>query len=460
VAPVTASASWQDFALPDAPALVAPPLSLLDIATELINLEGLTAQASEANEKAQSAQTRASDIAARLEAAPHDERLMAQLADAEKAQFEAEQWASDTFKKVADLERWTKGFTWEPELPLSATETWAPDTRVNEANLSPGATNLKHVGDNTIPFAWYNPFVVIARDARSTFGWNDVTGINARIVRALRALRAHEPWRCENEFWTGALVPTNYHLTCSPGSVMTSPDRTLSGTWPNPTAAEGTTLGVPVGLGQALAALDDTIGNASAGLGMIHATPFLVQRWSSIYTFIADRLNTRTLTVNGNAIVPGYGYPGTGPDQTARTVTDAAFTNGSPNVSSATAAFTDFDIGSVVTGTNAPAGAYIIAVTSSSVAVMNVNATATNSAQTVTIGGGVGDLSGQRYQWAYATEMQYYCKGDARTYPWDINQASPSSVQQNAIDIRAERSWAIVSNMLLRAAVLVDTATP
>jgi ABC-type phosphate transport system substrate-binding protein len=61
-----------------------------------------------------------------------------------------------------------------------------------------------------------------------------------------------------------------------------------------------------------------------------------------------------------------------------RTVTDGVTTTGSPNISSATAAFNALsDQGRGVEGTGIPAGAYIQSVTSATAAVLNVNATAT-----------------------------------------------------------------------------------
>lgn len=460
---VSATTGQPDFVLPAAPPLVAPPLALVDLARPLFDLEGETAQATEANEKAASAQAKASAIYQRMQGSDHAAEALAQLRaeydDASDAAIHAEQWASDQAKKVADLARFEKGFTYLPELGLSATEVWAPDTRITEANLTPGTTNTKNVGLNTPAFPWYDPFVAIGRDSRSTFGWPSPAEMQTRQARAIRALRAHEPWQVEHEFWTGAKVPTNFHLSCSPNTPTTSPHRTLTGNWPNPTPASGTVLGTAVGLTQSLAALDQSIADSDGGLGMIHATPFVAQNWAKTFPLIVDHPTGRMYTVNGNLVVPGYGYPGTGPDQASRQVTDGTTTNNTANIGSATANFTGTDIGSTVTGTGIPAGAYIIAVTSSTVAVLNVNATATGSALTLVIGAGVGSLAGQRYQWAYATEMVFTIRGDIRCYPWDLNQASPSSVSYNALDERAERSWALVTNQLLRAAVLIDTQT-
>jgi hypothetical protein len=451
-----------DEVLIDAPPLVAPPLSLLDLVhATLIDLDGETAVATEANEKAMSAQARASDIADRMAGGPPGSQTLAELEDQYAATMDSiaewQQKAIDAQKRLAERMRWEKGFVYLPELSIAAMETWAPDTVVNEAAAGNAYTTTatKNTGINQTPTAWYDPFVAIARDARSTMGYSTTTDITVRMQRAVRALKAHEAWQCEREFWSGGKIPTNWHLSASPSTPTSSPHRTITN-WANPTPASGTALGVAVGLTTSLSALDQSIADADAGIGCIHATPFLVQEWSRTYPFIRDSAG-RNLTVNGNLIVPGYGYPGTGPDQASRTVTDGAVTSGGANLTSASGAFTTLDLGSAVSGTNIPAGAYIVAITSATVAVMNVNATGTGSGETVVIGGGVGSLAGQRYQWAYATDPIYHLRGDVHTYPWDLRQASPSVPSLNALDVRAERSHALIGNQLLRAAVLVDT---
>lgn len=57
------------------------------------------------------------------------------------------------------------------------------------------------------------------------------------------------------------------------------------------------------------------------------------------------------------------------------TSTDGVTTNTSPNISSATAAFTSADVGTKITGTNIPGGTTIASVTNGTTAVMSANAT-------------------------------------------------------------------------------------
>jgi hypothetical protein len=280
-----------------------------------------------------------------------------------------------------------------------------------------------------------------------------------RVRRAERALRAHESWQVEREFWNGAIIPTNYHLTASPHSVTTSAHRTLSTPFPNPVPAPGTTLGTTVGLAQSLAALDHAIADADAGAGMIHATPYLVQKWTSAYQYLRDQQgNIRT--VNDNLLLPGYGYTGLGPDQASRSVSDGVTTLNSTTVTSATAAFTGFDVGQPINTPNLPAGTVIMTVTNATTVVVSNPATAGGTAQTLTLPGYGGNAAPSSQQWAYATEMMFRLQGDVQTYPLDFREMSPGLIANNDVDVRAERIHAIISNQIVRAAVLVDTTQP
>ena len=69
-----------------------------------------------------------------------------------------------------------------------------------------------------------------------------------------------------------------------------------------------------------------------------------------------------------------------------RSVTDGVTTNTSTAITSATAAFTDDDIGKPISGTGIPAGATIASITSATAAVLSAAATATGASVTFTIG--------------------------------------------------------------------------
>jgi hypothetical protein len=68
-------------------------------------------------------------------------------------------------------------------------------------------------------------------------------------------------------------------------------------------------------------------------------------------------------------------------------LTDAAITNASPNLSSASAAWTADDVGKTVTHASIPPGTTILSRTSATVVVMSANATATAAGASVTVVG-------------------------------------------------------------------------
>jgi len=456
--PTMSSVVGVDYTLDPGPPLKLPPLSLLSLASPLVDIDDLIGQQQQAAEMVLSAQSDLSALEAPMDADESIDTLERQQATeaAQNRVQEGEAWLSAVNKRLAEVQRWEHGFQYLPELSQSAgMSIFAPDGDPAITNPTVGA--IKTVGPNQTAFAWYDPFQVVALDSRSLFGWPN-TDFASRSRRALRALQNHESWDVEQEFWSGSSIPTNYHLSASPSTPTTSPHRTVTG-WPNPTAASGTTLGTAVGLGASLAALDQSIADADAGTGVIHATPYLVQRWASVYSYLRDS-DGHVYTVNHNLILAGYGYPGTGPDVASRTVTDGVLAS-TTTVTSATANFTNFDIGSSISAADGkiPAGAYIVSVTNSTTVIISAAATASESGVTITIGASQAHIGGNRYQWAYATDWLYTCAGAAQIYPWDFRQGSPDVPLDNLAEIRVERSWAVLTNQLLRAAVLVDTGT-
>jgi len=444
-----------DATLDTAPGLTEPPLSLLDLALTLYDTNALIDQQEQNLERLASAQAAVdkatadlegladtADHVAVLEAQQRVERAHSEIADIEL-------WGSAAMKQLAAQQDWEGGFEYLPELGnAEAVQT------INPAVNAPasGATGKSTTTTNSNRY-WYDPFQVIAHDKRSLFGWPNEDG-DSRIARAQRALIGHEAWQAEREFWSGSLIPTNYHLTASPSTPTTIAQRSIPA-WPNPDAAKTTVLGTAVGLAQSLAALDQSIASADAGTGMIHATPYVVQRWMQQYPYIRDSAG-RVYTVNMNLIVPGFGYPGTGPDQN-RSVADGVL-NSTTTVTSATAAFTALDVGQGIAGAGIPAGAYIVTVTNGTTVVISAAATATGSGVTLTIGPG-GDLTNSTTQWAYATDRVYHGRGEVVTVPWSLRQLGSAVYVDDQADFRAEVTEALLTNRLLRAAVLINTTT-
>lgn len=83
--------------------------------------------------------------------------------------------------------------------------------------------------------------------------------------------------------------------------------------------------------------------------------------------------------ITAGAAVGQYGPAAT------RTVADGATTSASPTITSATAAFTQGDVGGAVSGAGIPAGTTIASVTNGTTAVMSANATATATGVSVTV---------------------------------------------------------------------------
>lgn len=107
----------------------------------------------------------------------------------------------------------------------------------------------------------------------------------------------------------------------------------------------------------------------------------------------------RTGYVTKARILPDAAYTGAATnyrqwtlvDGTTRAVSDGVTTSGSPNISSATAAWTQDDVGKAISGTGIPASTTILSITQnapggSTVIKMDKNATATGTSITFTIG--------------------------------------------------------------------------
>lgn len=122
--------------------------------------------------------------------------------------------------------------------------------------------------------------------------------------RARRLIEANLPRLVEHEFWTSA--------------------RALMAAFPNPGLARtaGTALngGAATPFLTALSLLEDAIGDLGNEDGFIHATRRVVNLWVSEGCVWPDATGRRLKTRFGTTVVPGVGYPGTGPSQQAETV--------------------------------------------------------------------------------------------------------------------------------------------
>ena len=180
-------------------------------------------------------------------------------------------------------------------------------TVVLSANATASGTGLAFViygrtsPTNRLAAQGYDSFAVDAYDYCSTFGFEaaDYEG------RARRALAARESKAVELEFWRGTVHPANPHLDNSGANPI-----------PPTTLAAGAAQTLALGLALLVQALAD----GNGGVGMIHARPFLVERWYGLY-LLRQATDGKLYTGNGNLVVPGSGYPGTGPAGQAVTAT-------------------------------------------------------------------------------------------------------------------------------------------
>lgn len=450
-----------DFTLPVAPALTDPPLTLLDLSLELIDVSNLVDQLRIANEQAASAQAFMASIITEGDT-PGPDDLASDIAQDRlvlMAEWQGKAdslmaFASDMADRVAALTRWENGLEYLPELSnAEAMEAW----------IQGGA--LKDEGSNQNGFAWYDPFTVVGRDDRSAFGW-PATDYASRAMRAKRALNAHRSFQVEQEFWNGQQVPTNYHLSASPDTPTTTPNVREISAFPNPVSPPGLALGTAVMIEASLSYLDQLLGDSEAGTGLIHATPFLVQQWMRYFNYIRDN-DGKVYTVNHNLICPGYGYSGLGPDQSDLALTDVVLDS-----TSAITSATGFGTGSTsyngrpVSGPGIPSGAIVILTDANdgvlyapdpvSGVYVPTAATASTTDTHVTVKGIGGRASAAGFQWAYCTEQTYYCLGDEYLYPDELNEQSPLLTVENSIDVRQEQPAGILTNRIMRGAVYID----
>ena len=187
-------------------------------------------------------------------------------------------------------ERWAQGFQFLPEeVGPAGGFAWCSDVPLPESNNCPGK-------------AIVNVFVAVELDDRSTAGFK----ANDAMDRVVRALLAHEAWVVENQWWTGAFNEANAHLNAA------------SPIYPAAFQA-GKTAYDSVGLSASLGLLEQSIAFRDAGMGIIHCTPYVFQAWATRggipfrYDGATPMTSSHIWTPNGNLVVPGYGYDGSGP---------------------------------------------------------------------------------------------------------------------------------------------------
>lgn len=191
-----------------------------------------------------------------------------------------------------EAERWLAGLSVVPEV------SGAPEF-TDLCSVLPLLNTANRVAPRKI-----QPFGLVVRDRCSTWGWSEADYVG----RATRALAVKRHWGVEREFEGGALVGTNMFL---------------ADTYTDPATTQ-LAAGANVSPSDALALLDESIGNSPAviGRGMIFATPFVAAKWKGAgmlnYENVDDDAGVGSratiLSPAGNHVIIGGGFEGRGPD--------------------------------------------------------------------------------------------------------------------------------------------------
>lgn len=147
-------------------------------------------------------------------------------------------------------------------------------------------------------------FTLANAEICSTFGIQAIDF--PRLVR--EAYEAFEPGSIEHEFWTGTLESGGLHLASG-----VSVDDPLSGS--------------VVSLASGLGALEAYLGSCGpGGRGMIHMSRRVMTQMAAEHLLWRD--NSGVYTYAGTIVIPGVGYPGTGPTGQAAGSTEWMYATG------------------------------------------------------------------------------------------------------------------------------------
>jgi len=211
---------------------------------------------------------------------------------------------------------WQQGITYEPLCGINVSGvgalTYEECIVVTGGGFSPPASpdftnNFTQAPRGAQPFTTYAEFDC------STVGLQDAQGL------AVRALSAAEPWQVERAFWTGLAggqtvvyphLAANAQVLDVTGILLQTAAVNVTGT-----GSVGV-VGDLVNIETALGLLEAALANCYDGVGIIHVPQLLVptmDAWG-----IIRQQGPVMKTLNGNKVAVGAGYPGTGPDSSAR----------------------------------------------------------------------------------------------------------------------------------------------
>jgi hypothetical protein len=210
-----------------------------------------------------------------------------------------------------------------PRFPIDAPEILPPTQSLVAASFSPDAPELARIGNRWglgmefrsilctgDPTAYdicapapmpegtrsvleeVDPFGVVVTDTCSTFGYT----YNDYVGRVERKHKAQESFVIANQFWTGALSPSTFHLAAGASVTDVNP-------------------GAAVIAAEAVALLDQELGECLHGArGVIWCTARCFINMFLSAGLYRPQGSPRTFTHMDNLVVPDAGFPGTDPN--------------------------------------------------------------------------------------------------------------------------------------------------
>jgi hypothetical protein len=157
------------------------------------------------------------------------------------------------------------------------------------------------------------PFTTFVEFDCSTVG-NETAQASAE-----QALAMAEPWQVERAFWSGLAggQPVVYPHLAANAQLVDATGILLQTAAVNVTGASSVgVVGDLINVETALGLLEQALGNCYNGVGVIHVPELLLptmDAWG-----IVRQQGPIMKTLNGNKVAVGAGYPGTGPDGSAR----------------------------------------------------------------------------------------------------------------------------------------------
>lgn len=191
--------------------------------------------------------------------------------------------------------KWVNGFGWQPH---PNTRGWRDSACVTQYNIAGGDLGAGMPGLYSNPAEQdFQPYLVKTFDRCASFGYT----LRSYAERARELLEFVTPFQMEAELWTGTVALSAGH----PNNYLANPSNVT-----NITPGGG-----PPSIRKAYAILEEALGaQGHGGRGMIHCEPQAAPALPTV-----RRVENVMLTAQDTIIVPGAGYPGTGPNNVAPT---------------------------------------------------------------------------------------------------------------------------------------------